>query len=75
MRLDVLVIELKNERETYLVTPQMALALAAEAKPVRLYTCLPRVGGGIFLGRSVCLTIRVGTTHGTSRRGRLLNSE
>ena len=49
MRLDVLVIELKNERETYLVTPQMALALAAEAKPVRLYTCLPRVGGGIFL--------------------------
>ena len=27
----------------------MALALAAEAKPVRLYTCLPRVGGGIFL--------------------------
>lgn len=49
MRLDVLVIELKNERETYVVTPQMALALAAEAKPVRLYACLPRVGGGIFL--------------------------
>ena len=49
MRLDVLVIDLKNERETYLVTPQMALALAAEAKLVRLYVCLPRVGGGIFL--------------------------
>ena len=49
MRLDVLVIELKTEKETYLVIPELAQALAAEVKPVRLYTCLPRIGGGIFL--------------------------
>lgn len=49
MHLDAMVIELKSEQETYIVTPEVSLALAAEAKPIRLYTCLPRVGGGIFL--------------------------
>jgi hypothetical protein len=49
MRLDMRVIELKVERETYAVTPVMAALLSGETRPVRLLTCLPRVGGGIFV--------------------------
>ena len=49
MRLDVRVIELEAERETYLVTPAIAAILPGETRPVRLLTCIPRVGGGVFL--------------------------
>ena len=49
MRVDVRVIELEAERETYLVTPAIATILPGETRPVRLLTCIPRVGGGVFL--------------------------
>ena len=49
MRVDVRVIELEAERETYLVTPAIAAILPGETRPVRLLTCIPRVGGGVFL--------------------------
>ena len=42
-------IELEAERETYLVTPAIAAILPGETRPVRLLTCIPRVGGGVFL--------------------------
>jgi hypothetical protein len=49
MRVDMRVIELTSEREIYAVTPAIAALLPGETRPVRLLTCLPRVGGGIFL--------------------------
>ena len=45
MRMDAAVIELENERETYLVTPQIAFLIPGETKVVRLLACLPRIGG------------------------------
>ena len=45
MRMDAAVIELENERETYLVTPRIAGLIPGETKVVRLLTCLPRIGG------------------------------
>lgn len=48
MRLDVRIIELRDARETYLVTPEIATILPGETKLVRLTTCLSRQGG-IFL--------------------------
>ena len=45
MRLDAAVIELEVERETYLVTPEIARLLPGETKQVRLLTCLARTGG------------------------------
>ena len=45
MRLDAAVIELEVERETYLVTPDIARLLPGETKQVRLLTCLARTGG------------------------------
>ena len=45
MRLDAAVIELDVERETYLVTPDIARLLPGETKQVRLLTCLARTGG------------------------------
>lgn len=49
MRIDCHIIELQNEREIYLVTPHIAAMLPGETKPARFLTCIPRVGGGIFL--------------------------
>jgi hypothetical protein len=49
MRLDTRVITLDTERETYLVTPDIASRNPAETRPVRLLTCIPRIGGGVFL--------------------------
>ena len=47
-RLPMLVVELREERETYAVAPALAEELAAEGRPVQLYTCLSR-GGALFL--------------------------
>ena len=41
-------IELQEERETYLVTPAMVEALADEVKLVRLHLAMPRGGGPFF---------------------------
>lgn len=49
MRLDCRIIEFQAERETYLVTRRIAAMLPAETKPVRLLTCIPRIGGAVFL--------------------------
>jgi hypothetical protein len=49
MRLDTRVIMLEAERETYLVTPAIATQIPGETRPVRLLTCIPRIGGGVFL--------------------------
>ena len=48
MRLDVCIITLESENETYLVTPQMAAKLPGETKAVRLLACIAR-HGGVFL--------------------------
>lgn len=45
MRLDVCIITLEAENETYLVTPQMAAKLPGETKAVRLLACIARHGG------------------------------
>ena len=47
-RLAMLVVELREERETYAVAPALAEELAAEGRLVQLYTCLSR-GGALFL--------------------------
>src|SRR3954447_6954731 len=47
-RLPMLVVELREERETYAVAPAMADELAAEGRLVMLYTGLSR-GGALFL--------------------------
>ena len=47
-RLEAAVIELQEERETYLVTPAMVEALADEVKLVRLHLAMPRGGGPFF---------------------------
>jgi hypothetical protein len=49
MRLDTRVIMLEAERETYLVTPAIATQIPGETRPVRILTCIPRIGGGVFL--------------------------
>jgi hypothetical protein len=48
MRLDTRVIILDAERETYLVTPAIAARIPGETRPVRLLTCIPRIGGSVF---------------------------
>src|SRR5690349_20021107 len=47
-RLSMLIVELREERETYAVAPALAEELAAEGRLVQLYTCLSR-GGALFL--------------------------
>ena len=47
-RLETAVIELAEERETYLVAPALLEALADEVKLVRLYLAVPRGGGPFF---------------------------
>jgi len=37
-------LDLKTERETYLVTPEVAAAIPGEVKPVILTTCISRQG-------------------------------
>jgi len=43
-RLTAAIIEVKQDREVYLVTPQMALALPGEFRPVTLFTTISRQG-------------------------------
>jgi hypothetical protein len=43
-RLDTAIIELKDDRETYLVAPHLRAELFAETKPVRLFTTISRQG-------------------------------
>lgn len=43
-RLDTAVIDLKDDRETYLVAPELRAELFAEIKPVRLFTTVSRQG-------------------------------
>lgn len=43
-RLDTTVIELKEDRETYLVLPPFRAAVLQEITPVRLYTAITRQG-------------------------------
>jgi hypothetical protein len=38
------IIDMKEEREVYLVTPEMALALPGETKPIELRVCITRQG-------------------------------
>jgi hypothetical protein len=52
MRMDAAVIELEAERETYLVTPQIACLIPEETKLVRLLACLPRTGGSPCAARA-----------------------
>jgi hypothetical protein len=47
-RLETAVIELAEERETYLVVPALLEALADEVKLVRLHLAVPRGGGPFF---------------------------
>ena len=47
-RLDTALIELKEERETYLLAPGLRAELGDEAKPTRLYTAISRAGA-LFL--------------------------
>src|SRR3954447_20458626 len=47
-RLPMLVVELREERETYAVAPALVEELAAEGRLVLVYTCLRR-GGALFL--------------------------
>jgi hypothetical protein len=47
-RLDTALIELKEERETYLLAPALRAELGDEAKPTRLYTAISRAGA-LFL--------------------------
>ena len=47
-RLETAVIELAEERETYLVVPALLEALADEVKLVRLHLAIPRGGGPFF---------------------------
>jgi hypothetical protein len=47
-RLDTALIELKEERETYLLAPALRAELGDEAKPARLYTAISRAGA-LFL--------------------------
>jgi hypothetical protein len=49
MRLDTRVVIWEAERETYLVAPAIAAQIPGETRPVRLLTCIPRIGGGVFL--------------------------
>jgi hypothetical protein len=46
--LDTVVLELSEDRETYLVAPALREELAAEGRVARLYTCVSR-GGALFL--------------------------
>ena len=43
-RCPMAVLDLKTERETYLVTPEVATAIPGEVKPVMLTTCISRQG-------------------------------
>ncbi len=43
-RLDTAVLEFKEDREVYLVDPQMQAALLQDIFPARLYTCINRQG-------------------------------
>ena len=47
-RLETAVVELAEERETYLVVPALLEALADEVRLVRLYLAVPRGGGPFF---------------------------
>src|SRR3954447_7042767 len=47
-RLDTALIDLKEERETYLLAPGLRAELGDEAKPTRLYTAISRAGA-LFL--------------------------
>src|SRR5687768_9226990 len=47
-RLETAVVELAEERETYLVLPALLEALADEVKLVRLHLAIPRGGGPFF---------------------------
>jgi hypothetical protein len=47
-RLDTMVLELREDRETYLVAPGLREELAAEGRVAALYTCVSR-GGALFL--------------------------
>jgi hypothetical protein len=47
-RLETAVVELAEERETYLVMPALLEALADEVKLVRLHLAVPRGGGPFF---------------------------
>lgn len=47
-RLDTGVIELRDDREVYMILPELRDALADEIRVVRLYTCISR-GGAVFL--------------------------
>src|SRR5438045_1307768 len=47
--LDTVVLELHEDRETYLVAPALREELAAEGRLVRLYTALARRAGTLFL--------------------------
>ena len=47
-RLDTALIELKEERETYLLAPALRAELGDEAKPTRLYTAISRAAA-LFL--------------------------
>jgi hypothetical protein len=47
-RLETAVVELAEERETYLVVPALLEALADEVKLVRLHLAVPRGGGPFF---------------------------
>jgi hypothetical protein len=47
-RLDIGIIDLRDDRESYLIHPQLREELADEIRAVRLYTCISRAGA-IFL--------------------------
>jgi hypothetical protein len=47
-RLDTALVELKEERETYLLAPALRAELGDEARPTRLYTAISRAGA-LFL--------------------------
>jgi hypothetical protein len=43
-RMPMAVLELKEEREVYCVTPEMASQLGSEVRPVMMLTCINRMG-------------------------------
>ncbi len=45
---DTMILELREDRETYLVAPALREELAGEGRIARLYTCISR-GGALFL--------------------------
>jgi hypothetical protein len=47
-RLDTGIIDLRDDRESYLIHPQLREELADEIRAVRLYTCISRAGA-VFL--------------------------